>query len=116
MTEGQHPSVGTVAQERRTRVRCPADSITRGEFANFTRKLDERLGNQDALLGKFNTAMFAQDAGNENGQPGLMVTARNIDQHITAVCNIAKWTWKSLAALIAVGAPMAAMGKALGWW
>ncbi len=109
------PSLTTVTQERRTKVRCPSDNITRGEFANFTRKLDDRLENQDVMLDKFNTALFAEDEKNVNHQPGLMHTARNIDQHITSVCNIAKWVWRTLATLLGVAVPLTVLAKAMGW-
>tara|TARA_R110000868_G_C10592522_1_gene739724 strand:+ start:93 stop:377 length:285 start_codon:yes stop_codon:yes gene_type:complete len=42
-------------------------------------------------LKTINTALFAKDSDNEHEQVGLMVTARNIDKHITVTCNFARW-------------------------
>tara|TARA_R110000868_G_scaffold75900_2_gene218643 strand:- start:1584 stop:1901 length:318 start_codon:yes stop_codon:yes gene_type:complete len=44
-------------------------------------------------------ALFAKDTNNKFGQVGLQVTAKNIDNHISVVCNLASLGWK-----IAVGA------------
>lgn len=101
--------------DRRRESRSPDGPICRGEFDRFVDKTIEYRDKAEGILTRLETALFAPDSGNANGQPGLMVTARNIDQHITAVCNITKWAYRTVLAVVAVGAPAIAIAKAMGW-
>lgn len=102
--------------ERRTQQnRRNDDMITRTEFVDFQEETRKYRCDQNKKLDGIHTALFAPDEQNENRQQGLMVTARNIDNHITAVCNIARWIYRSTLAVVAVGAPSLAIAKAMGW-
>lgn len=104
--------------------------IGREEFSNYVNcTTSYRMANNDRLDGidqkistlgdKFDglhTALFAQDSNNEHGQPGLMHTARRIENHIDAVCNIAKWVRNGIIAMATTLAAVGGAGKAFGLW
>lgn len=113
MSEKRNPVFG---DRRASFSRRTDDSVARSEFHEFQEETRRYRCEQGKTLKSIHTALFAKNEDNEHGQAGLMTTAKNIDQHITAICNIAKWAWRAAVAILAVGTPMAAMGKALGWW
>jgi hypothetical protein len=90
--------------------------VTRREFTDFVHHFADYRDETKGVLDQITTALFAEDDQNQNKQPGLMHTARNIDNHIRTVCNIAKWIFRSIVGLLTIGAPTVAIGKALGWW
>ena len=102
--------------DRRAPSRRSDDTVTRLEFADFQTETKRYRCEQGKKLDSIHTALFARDEDNEHNQPGLMHTARNIDQHITSICTISRWTYRAVLAFVAVAAPTAALGKALGWW
>tara|TARA_R110000868_G_scaffold69515_1_gene204572 strand:- start:548 stop:910 length:363 start_codon:yes stop_codon:yes gene_type:complete len=77
-------------------------------ISDVAKKLDEHIGNAGDFwkasmsdrkaissdVEDIKIALFAKDDKNKFEQPGLMVTARNIDNHINVVCSIASWGWK----------------------
>jgi hypothetical protein len=96
--------------------------IGRSEFDKFvscTLKSREenaaRFDRHETILNKLHVAMFAKDDDNENGQPGLMVTAKNIDNHITAVCSIANALKLAVIGICGILIPLAGVAKAFGW-
>lgn len=114
------PAGGPLARIDRERRQ---DNVTRREFEALHGKLEHhmiemgsRMDTQDTVLAKINVALFATDDKNEQGQPGLMVTARNIDNHITVVCKIGKWAFGILVALLGIMAPVVSIGHNLKWW
>ncbi len=79
-------------------------------------EIKQELGEHRFMLDRFDTALFATDTENENGQRGLMVIGKRLD----AFMDIACLTWKVLkgiAATVVAGlASLGAVGKAFGWW
>lgn len=97
-----------MTEERR---KNPTEAITRQEFNEFKESSNKFRCEQKKKLDSIYTALFAKDANNEHNQSGLMVTASNIDKHITVVCNIFKWILAAVTSLI----PLLGAAKALGW-
>lgn len=64
---------------------------------------------------RIETAMFARDDDNEFDSPGLMVVAKRMNDHITAVCSMARWARNFIVGTLAIIAPAVAIAKALGW-
>jgi hypothetical protein len=123
-------SAGYAGHERRASV-----GVTREEFEKFAKcsvenriaynaRLDRHGEKLDALqddnirhnkiLNRLSDAIFAKDSHNENGQPGLMVTARNIDNHITAICNIARFIKWLVLGICGLALPVLGVLNALG--
>lgn len=72
----------------------------------------DRMDRLDLRMERFETAMFARNADNEFGRPGLMVTADRLDNHLDALCKAARFfKW-----IVGIVAGCAGFGKALGWW
>lgn len=110
MTEPRFSRADTATwgPERRSRQRGDAEAVTRGEFSasrkaacefrktvtDWMDKLDKRLDTQDEQLSGIN----------------------EIRTHVAMTCKLVQWAYRATLAVVAVGAPMAAMGKALGWW
>ena len=94
------------------------DNLKRAEFGEFVGEIRNRLGNQDATLAKFDTALFSKDSDNEHGTPGVMVILQKVNGHIDVMCAWAKTGKKILkfAFWIITGAGGAvAAAKAAGW-
>ena len=68
-----------------------AVSVSKEEFGYFQVCTDKYRDLVLTDLANINVALFAKDSNNAHDQPGLMVTASNIDKHITVVCNFVKW-------------------------
>lgn len=99
--------------ENRTddRRKNPDDRVTRREWTEAQAEAKTYRCDQKKKLDGIHTALFAKDDKNEHGQVGLMVTARNIDNHITVICNIVKWGLAAIGALL----PIAIAAKQMGW-
>jgi hypothetical protein len=75
------------------------------------------MDGQDRLLAKFDTAIFSPNEDNEFGQAGLMTNAREVNKHISVMCNLAKWFWRTLVGAVSFGLPvLLAVGQMKGWW
>ncbi|CAB4145068.1 hypothetical protein UFOVP891_33 [uncultured Caudovirales phage] len=95
--------------------------VTRDEFSQYADaaqkqrdSINARLDEGDVKINKISTALFATDENNCNGQAGLMVTARNIDNHIKTVCKIGHWAVKSIIGGCGLIAAVVAAAHALG--
>ena len=64
-------------------------------------------------LKTINTALFAKDSDNEHDQPGLMVTAKRINNHITVTGNIIRWGMGAIVGLTGLIAFAHAVGSLL---
>lgn len=64
---------------------------------------------------RIETAIFARDDDNEFQTPGLMVSAKRLNDHIDAVCTIARWARNFVVGTLAIAAPIVAIGKTMGW-
>lgn len=95
-------------------IECSMD--WRKQFDERTRATNDKVDTVVKKQDSIHTAIFAKTEDNEHGQVGLMVTAKNIDTHILAFCRIAKWSWRSLLALLSVATATLALGKTAGWW
>ncbi len=85
---------------------------------NFTETVREQqavqtkiLEQQNAAIEKFEEALFGTAE-----QKGLVVIAGKIDNHIDVFCNVAKWSYRLVLAVVVVVAPIVAIGHNLGWW
>jgi hypothetical protein len=92
---------------RRRVERTPDEPIARGEFEAHRKATCEWRKSVDATLQKIDAALFSET--------GLVVVAKKIDQHIDAVCNIAKWVRASLIAVATLVIAVAGAAKAMGW-
>jgi hypothetical protein len=92
-------SDGYQGLERRQRA-----DVSRSEFCELK-----------SSVARIETAMFAKDDDNEFDSPGLMVVAKRMNDHIDAVCNIARWARNFVIGTLAIAAPAVAIAKALGW-
>lgn len=102
---------------RRTRERTAEDApVTRAEFGAHRKSACEWRKDIGEKINNIESALFSKDDKNEHGQVGLMVIARKLDQHIDAVCNIAKWIRNSVIAVCTMLAAIGGAGKAFGWW
>ena len=91
-----------------------------GEYVSRT-EFGTRMQKQDILLERLDTAMFAKDAENEFGTPGVMTVMKKLDTHIDVFCSVARTTRKFLkfsfwliGGFGTVAGAMAA-AKAAGW-
>lgn len=91
------------------------DTITRDEFENFTKCSLEYREQSSKKINSIHTALFAETADNEHGQPGLMHTARRIEQHIDYVCTVAKWVRAAVIAVATTVTALVGAAHAIGW-
>lgn len=80
------------------------------------REVRETLDLHSERLEKMDVALFAPDADNEHGQPGLMHTARRLNAHLDVMCNIAKAAKHIAVATVSGLVALGSVGKAFGWW
>lgn len=111
MSEKRNPVFG---ERRASFSRRVDDSVARSEFHEFQEETRRYRCEQGKTLKSIHTALFAKNEDNEHGQAGLMTTAKNIDHHITAVCNIAKWLKHAFLAASAIIVAGIGAAKALG--
>ena len=100
--------------------------VQRGEFSEFAGEMrghllrqDSALERQGATLGRLESAMFARDADNEFQSIGVMTVMQKVDKHLDVLCNIAKWTKRTMAwaaGTLTALAGLLAAGRAAGWW
>lgn len=74
------------------------------------------LAEHGVQLEKMNTALFAPDADNENGQRGLMTTARRLDIYMDAFCAVWNAAKRIVVATVSGLVGLGSVGKAFGWW
>ena len=55
-------------------------------------------------------ALFSKDANNKFDQVGLLVTAKNMDNHITVICSIMSWGWKIVVGALGLVTALKAAG------
>lgn len=101
-----------VIEKRQASNRRRDDTVTRYEFNAFQQESRRFRCEQGKKVDSIHRALFAEDSDNEHKQPGLMHTARRIEQHISAVCNMVKWARNTVIFV----AGLVAAGKAAGWW
>lgn len=111
MSEKRNPAFG---ERRAAFSRRNDDAVARSEFHEFQAETRSYRCEQGKKINSIHTALFARDDNNEHGQAGLMITAKNIDHHITAVCNIAKWLRHAILAASAIIVAGIGAAKALG--
>ena len=68
------------------------------------------LETQNHTLERQDKALFGDE---EN--LGLMKIANKISNHIDVVCNIAKWTYHAILAILALAAPAYTIAHQIGW-
>jgi len=95
-------------------IRCLHD----GYEANKT-VVDATIKDMNAKVDDINLALFAPDEKNKFEQQGLMTTARNVDKHITVMCNFAHGIWKAgkiIGSILGGIVLVVTVAKAIGVW
>jgi len=67
-------------------------------------------------IDRFDEVIFSRTKENQFGRPGLLVTAERLDNHLDAMCSLAKWAKATIVGTVATFAAVVSVGKSLGWW
>ena len=84
--------------------------VSKEDFEHFQTCTNKYRAQVVGELASINTALFAKDANNVHEQVGLMVTARNIDKHITVTCNLVRWTIAGIVGTASLFTALHALG------
>jgi len=99
-------------EERR---RATDTLVSYADFEAYKIVASEARGVMQRRMNDIHTALFATDSDNANKQPGLMITAKKISDHIDNVCKIARWAWRLLAGFVTFAASTALFAHQMGW-
>ena len=91
------------------------DAVSQAEFADYKTETAKHRLDMQRRMDDIHTAIFATDSDNENDQPGLMITAKKISDHIDNVCRVAKWAWRLMVGLGTFAASTAIFAHQMGW-
>ena len=97
------------------RRRTTDDGVSHAEFALYKTETAKHRYDMQRRMDDIHTAIFATDADNSNDQPGLMITAKKISDHIDNVCKVAKWGWRLIVGFTTFAASTAIFAHQMGW-